>query len=155
VERPTTQNIIGKVKPVQLKELGEGNARVPHAKLYLRSLTDNETSAPPSSPHSDLLRFNASVSTSNNKIRSAYSLFGCGASRCDVDNVYANSLGLKCQLCGRMRVSVTGQEKPEKDRLQAWLMASVRGVTGNCVDISGLYTNFDLGAIYDLIKGND
>jgi len=100
VERPTTQNIIRKAKTVQRKELGEGNARVRHAKLYLSSLTDNETSAPPSSPNSDLLHFNTSVSTSNNKIRSAYSLFDCGASNRYVDTAYANSVGFKRRLAG-------------------------------------------------------
>jgi len=93
VKRPTTQNIIGNAKTVQCKELGEGNARIWHAKLYLSSLTDNTTSAPPSSPNSDLLRFNASVSTSNNKIRTAYSFFDCGAPHRYVDAGYANSLG--------------------------------------------------------------
>jgi hypothetical protein len=74
VERPTTQNIIGTVETVQSKELGGcKEEHIRHAKLYLSSLIHNETSAPPSSPNSDLLRFNASVSTSNNKIHSAYS----------------------------------------------------------------------------------
>jgi len=155
VERPTTQNIIRKAKTVQRKQLGEGNARVRHAKLYLSSLTDNETSAPPSSPNSDLLRFNASVSTSNNKIHSVYSMFDCGASHRYLDTAYANSLGLKSRLCGRMRVSIAGEEKAEEDRWQVWLKASVRGVTGNRVDISGWYTIFDLGGIYDLIVGKD
>jgi len=155
VERPTTQNIIGQAKTVQRKELGEGNARVWHAKLYLSSLTDNETSASPSSPNSDLLRFNASVSTCNNKIRAAYSLFDCGASHPYVDTAYANSLGLKRRLCGCMRVSVAGEEKAEEDRWQVWLKVSVRGVTGNRVNISGWYTIFDLGGIYDLIVGKD
>jgi len=49
VESPTTQNNIGKAKQVQSKELGEGNARKRHAKLYLSRLTDKETSAPPGS----------------------------------------------------------------------------------------------------------
>ena len=153
--RPTTRNIIGKAKTVQCKKLGEGNARIQHAKLYLSSLTDNETSAPRSSPNSDLLRFNASVSTSNNTIRSAYSLFDCGASHGYVHTAYANSLGLKHRLCGRMRVSVAGEEEAEEDRWQVWLKVSVRVVTGNRVDISGWYTIFDLGAIYVLISGKD
>jgi hypothetical protein len=118
VERSTTQNIIGKAKTVQRKELGEGNARVRHANLYLSSLTDNETSAPPSSPNSDLLHYNTSVSTSNNKIHSVYSLLDCGASHRYVDTAYANALGLKRRLCGRMRVSVAGEQKVEKDRWQ-------------------------------------
>jgi len=155
VERPTTQIIIGKGKTVQRKELGEGNARIWHAKLYLSSLTDNGTSAPPSSPNSELLRFNISVSTSNNKIRSAYSLFDCGTSHHYVDTAYANSLGLKRQLCRRMRVSVAGEEKVEEDRWQVWLKALVRGVTGNRVDISGWYTIFNSGGIDDLIVGKD
>jgi hypothetical protein len=93
VERPTTQNIIRKAKPVQRKELGEGNARVWHAKLYLSSLTDNETSTPPSSPNSDLLHFKASISTSNDISRSGYSLFDCSASHRYVDSAYTNSFG--------------------------------------------------------------
>jgi hypothetical protein len=155
VERPTTQNDIGKENTVQRKELEGGNARVRHAKLYLGSLTHNETSAPPSSPNSDLLRFNACVSTSNNKIRSAYSLVDCGTSHRYVDTAYRNLLGFKRRLCGRMRVSVAGEEKAEEDRWQVWLKASVRGVTGNRVDISGWYSIFDLGGIYDLIVGKD
>ena len=155
VGRPTTQNIIGKAKMVQCKELGEGNARIQHAKLYLSSLTDNETSAPPSSTNSDLLRFDASISTSNNTIRSAYSLFDCGASHGYVNTAYANSLGLKHRLCRRMRVSVAGEEKVEEDRWQVWLKVSVGVVTGNRVNISGWYTIFDLGGIYDLIVGKD
>ena len=95
MECPTTQNIIGKAKTVQRRELGEGNACIRHAKLYLGSLTANETSAPHSSPSYDLLRFNASVSTSNNEIRPTYSLFDCSTSHCYVDTAYANSLGLK------------------------------------------------------------
>jgi hypothetical protein len=54
-----------------------------------------------------------------------------------------------------MGVSVAGEEKAEEDRWQVWLKALVRGVTGNCVDISRRYTIFDLGGIYDLIVGND
>ena len=116
MERPTTLNIIGKAKTLQCKELGEGNTRVRHVKLYLSSLTDNETSAPPSLPNSDLLHFNASVSTSNNKICSPCSLFDCRDSHCNRDTAYANSLGLKRRLCRRMRVYVTGEEKEEENR---------------------------------------
>ena len=143
------------------EEIGTGKEKgIRHVKLYLSSLTHNVISdSPPdsdiSSPNSDLLRFNASVSTSNNKIRSAYSLFDCGASHRYVDTAYANSLGLKHRRCGRMKVSVTGEEKAEEDRWQVWLNASIRGVTGNRVDISGWYTVFDLGGIYDLIVGKD
>jgi len=67
VECPTAQNIVGKAKTVQRKELEDGNARIQHAILYLSSLTDNETSAPSSSPNADILRFNTSISTSKNK----------------------------------------------------------------------------------------
>ena len=152
---PTTQNIIRKAKTVQSKELGEGNARIRYAKLYLSSLTDNETSALPSSPNSDLLHFNAFVSTSNNKICSAYSIFDCSDSHRYVDTICTKSLGLKCRLCGRMRVSVAGEEKAEEDRWQVWLKASVRGITSNGIDISGWYTIFDLQGIYDLFMGKD
>jgi hypothetical protein len=140
---------------VQRKELGEGNARVRHANLYLSSLTNNEPSAPPSSPNSDLLRFNASVSTSNNKIRSVYSVLDCGTSHRYVDTACDNSSGLKRRLSGRMRVSVTGEQKVEEDRWQVWVKASIRGVTGNRIDISGWYTIFNLGGIQDLIVGKD
>jgi hypothetical protein len=54
-----------------------------------------------------------------------------------------------------MRVSVAGKEKAEEDRWQIWLKASVRGVTGNRVDISRCYTIFNLGGIFDLIVGKD
>jgi len=54
-----------------------------------------------------------------------------------------------------MGVSVAGEEKAEEDRWQVSLKASVRGVTGNRIDISGWYTIFDLGGIYDLIVGKD
>jgi hypothetical protein len=68
VKCPSPQNIIGKAKTVQHKELGEGNTPLQHAKLYLSSLKDNQTSAFPSSPNSELLFFNASISISNNAI---------------------------------------------------------------------------------------
>ena len=61
MQHATTQNIIGNAKMVQRKALGEANARIWHAKLYLSSLTDNETSAPSRWPNSNLLRFDASV----------------------------------------------------------------------------------------------
>jgi hypothetical protein len=111
VDRPTTQNIIGKENTGQRNELGERNAPVRPAKLYLRSLTDIATAVRPSSPNGDLLHFKASVSTSNNKICSAYSMFDCGTSLCHVDTAYAKSLGLKHRLCRRMRISVPGEEK--------------------------------------------
>jgi len=140
VECPTTQNIIGNVKMVQRKELGEGNTRIRHVKLYLSSLTDNETSAPPSSPDSDLLRLNASVSTSNNNIWSPYSLCDWGTLHHYVDTASANSLALKRQPCGCMKDSVAGDEKAGEDRGQGWLYALVRGITGNLVEISRWYT---------------
>jgi len=54
-----------------------------------------------------------------------------------------------------MTVSVAGEEKVEEDRWQIWLRALVRGVTANRVNISGWYTVFDLGGIYDLNVGKD
>jgi hypothetical protein len=96
VECPTTRNIIGKLKMVQHKELGDGNRHIRHGKLYLSSLIDNETSAPPSSPNSDLLCFNASISTSINRIHYVYSWFDCGATHRDVDTAYVNAVALKC-----------------------------------------------------------
>ena len=155
MERPTTQNIIRKAKTVQGKESGESNTCIWHAKLYLSILTDTETSALPSLPNAELLRFNASVSTSNDKTRSSCSLFDCGASHHYLDTAYANSLGLKHRLYGHMRVSVAGEEKVEEDRWQVWLKVAVRGVTGNRINISRWYTIFDLGGIYNLIVGKD
>ena len=72
-----------------------------------------------------------------------------------MDTAYANSLGLKRRLCGRMRVSVAGEETAAENRWQVWLKASVRGVTSNHVDISGWYTIFDSGGIHCLIVGKD
>jgi hypothetical protein len=54
-----------------------------------------------------------------------------------------------------MIVSVAGEEKAEEDRWQVWLKASVQGITGNCVDISGWYTIVHLRGISDLIVGKD
>jgi hypothetical protein len=102
-----------------------------------------------------LLNCNASVSTSNNEIGSAYSLFDWGTSHGYVNTAYANALGLKRQLCGRMRVSVAGEEKVEEDRCQVWLKAWVRGINCNHVDISGWYAIFQLGGSCDQIVGKD
>ena len=155
MEHSNTQNMIGKAKMVQHKELGEGNACIQHAILYLSRVTDNEISAPPSSPNCNLLCFNAFVSTSNNKSRAEFCLFDCGTSYRYMDTAYANSLGLKRQLYGCMRVSVAGEENAEENRWEVWLKQSVRGVTGNHVIISRLYMIFDLGGMYDLIVGID
>jgi hypothetical protein len=52
-----------------------------------------------------------------------------------------------------MGVSVAGEEQAEEDRWHVLLKASVRGVSGNSVYISGWYMILDLGGIYDLIVG--
>lgn len=115
MERPTTQNLIGKAKTVKSKELGASNPRIRHAELYLSRLADNETSATPGSPNSDFLRFNPSISTSNNELCSAYSLLDCGTSHSNVETTYGNPFGLKRRLCRQMTLSVAGEEKVEDD----------------------------------------
>jgi len=84
-----------------------------------------------------------------------YPLFDCDASHRYMDTFYTNSLGFKRPLCRHMRVCVAAEEKAEQGRWQVWLNASVQGVTGNDVNISGLNTIFDSGGTYDQIVGED
>jgi len=119
VEHPTTQNIIGKAKTVQSEEWGEGKEpHIQHVKLYLSSLTDNETSAPPDSPNSDIQQYNCSVSTSSNQICTQYSWFDSGASHCSPNTAYNNSLRLKHPLCEHMWICVAGEGIAEEDNWQ-------------------------------------
>jgi hypothetical protein len=115
VERPTTQNLIGKAKTLQRKKLGEGNAPIWLEILYLSSVIDNETSAPPSWPNCDLLHVNSSVSTSNNNHFSAYSVFDCGASNHYMDTANANPFILKHRRYRCMTASGAGDVKAEED----------------------------------------
>lgn len=70
-----------------------------------------------------------------------------------MDTAYAKSFTLKHRLCVCMGVSVAGEEQAEEDRWHVLQKASVRGVSGNSVYISGWYKILELGGIYNLIVG--
>jgi len=122
------------------------------AKLHLTDLNvvkDNDNRK------SDLLRFYAKVETSRSKTRSAHTLMDPGASHCYIDTAYAKQLGLPFRHAGRMSIITAGTKHPPEDRYQVWLKGRIRGITGNHIDISGLFTVFDLKAAYDIIVGKN
>lgn len=102
-----------------------------------------------------LLRFYSEVKTSNKKTRSAYTLFDCGASHGFVDQTYASTLGLPTRKCGKMRVKTADKTSEVLDRVQIYLYANLKGITGNKVNIDGWYTLYDLGGNYDVILGKN
>jgi transposase InsO family protein len=114
--------------------------------LNMRKNIDSQT---------DLLRFNAKVQTSHSKTHSAYTLMDPGASHCYIDSKFAKQLGLPLRPAGRMSVTTAGIKHPPTNRYQVWLKARIRGITGNYADISGWFTLFDLGGVYDLIVGKN
>ena len=115
----------------------------------------NSVSLSSACPKSELLRFSSAVSTTNGKIRSAYTLFDSGASHGFVDSNFARSLGLVLRSSGTMVVTTAGQSSEVIERQQVYLKAALRGTTGNRIQVDGWYTLFDLKGNYDLIIGKD